>query len=580
MRLIDTITLKLADFPPDDLPRYAILSHTWGCEEVSFQEFCGDHVAIQQREGYKKIKSFCNKAWNSHRLRYGWVDTCSIDKTSSAELSEAINSMYKWYARAFICYAYLSDIFSASPEDPNFDEEVALSRWFARGWTLQELLAPKNVIFFNRDWTQLGSKHTLRRTVSIITRIDIDILSDPSILFEASIALRMSWAAKRQTTRLEDIAYCLMGLFDVNMPLLYGEGERAFIRLQEEIIKESSDQSILAWDAKLAQHVYDWHTLGVLARHPSVFKDAGGMKFLPADGKPMTMTSRGLQVELPIIEQAEGLLAAVINCMAPTRAELPYSEVSYQIAVPIQLTSVGDGSFGRQAMAPLVLVPEIQLDHCRTHSIYLSKSSNPAPSPSTFGFLLRNPHVTGYTLRNSVFTTKPLNDLTVFRSWSCNWPQPSNDFTATNLDLPLGRADCVAAFLFVHVVDSSQDIMLLLESRRARERWSVRLVSCERDAQLETVVRGMLTTSQRIVRDNVIYDNNEVRVEAVVQRKGSLRRDRSQSYVEPLTLVDRTGWKYTNTRLQVDFLVKAREGGLHHELHEECRAHHDGSEGE
>lgn len=573
MRLIDTTTLQLVEFPSNDTPPYAILSHTWSSDEVSLQEFAGDHGLIEQREGFKKIKSCCQMAKDRDQLRYCWVDTCTIDKTSSAELSEAINSMFKWYSQAAICYAYLSDVVW------NRASEFSKSRWFTRGWTLQELLPPTDVFLFNSSWTEIGSRFTLTPVISNVTGINEITLLDPANLPRVSIAQRMSWAASRKTTRIQDIAYCLLGIFNVNMPLLYGEGERAFVRLQEEIIKESSDQSILAWDAKWFRHEDGWDTLGVLARHPRTFKDAGGMEYLPAEGKPMTMTSRGLQAELPIIEQGVGVFAAVINCMASTAAKGPYGELSYQVAIPIQLTSLGDGSFGRSSKAPLVLIPEIQLDHCRPHSIYLYKANISSPKPSTFDFLLRNPQFTGYTIQNSVYTTKPLNDLTSFRSWTYQWPKPSNDFTLTNLDLPLGRADCVAAFLFTHLVDPSQDIMLLLESRRARQRWSVRLVSCDRDAQLETVIRNMLSTSQHIVRPFVMYDKKEVRVDATIERMGSLARDRNQSYMEPLTLADGTGWRYTGSRVRVEFFGKAQEGRLRHELHEECKAQSDGSGG-
>lgn len=195
---------------------------------------------------------------------------CCIDKTSTAELSEAINSMYRWYRKAKVCYVYLADVdYDPAIElwkDPKWvstqdsasipkDYSFANSRWFTRGWTLQELLAPSDVQFYSRTSQLLGSKRNLCALLSLITNILEEALSRPDPLEDSicfvpgrfSISTRMSWAARRQTTRIEDTAYCLLGLFDINMPLIYGEGEKAFRRLQEEIMKSSDDQSLFAW---------------------------------------------------------------------------------------------------------------------------------------------------------------------------------------------------------------------------------------------------------------------------------------------------------------------------------------------
>jgi hypothetical protein len=166
------------------------------------------------------------------------ICSCCIDKTSTAELSEAINSMFLWYRKATTCYAYLSDVRELT--------ELAQSRWFTRGWTLQELLAPAVVRFYSEHWNFLGSKLELRRQLQKVTGILQEVLIGGE-LNAISVARRMSWAANRQTTRTEDLAYCMMGIFDINMPLLYGEGKRSFIRLQEEIMKISDDHSLFAW---------------------------------------------------------------------------------------------------------------------------------------------------------------------------------------------------------------------------------------------------------------------------------------------------------------------------------------------
>ena len=177
---------------------------------------------------------------------------CCIDKTSSAELSEAINSMFRWYEKAKVCYAYLSDVSGDANLKKDVSEFVG-SRWFTRGWTLQELVAPKSVLFYSRrytGWHFLGTKEDLCDHISAVTGIDTDTLYGAGLEL-ASVARKMSWASHRETTRVEDTAYCLLGIFDVNMPLLYGEGKKAFLRLQEEILRSSYDYSLFAWGLNL-----------------------------------------------------------------------------------------------------------------------------------------------------------------------------------------------------------------------------------------------------------------------------------------------------------------------------------------
>ncbi|KUJ14849.1 HET-domain-containing protein, partial [Mollisia scopiformis] len=245
MRLLNVGTKQLKDFMGDDnIPEYAILSHTWGEDEVTFDGLLD--LFVKSKLGYTKIDYCCQQALEDG-LEWVWIDTCCIDKSSSAELSEAINSMFRWYQNAVCCYVYLSDYFQSTGSDEVGNASgFANCRWFTRGWTLQELLAPKTVLFYSRTWIYLGSKDTLCKTLSEITGIERETLEGEA-LNRTSIARRMYWAAGRVTTRTEDLAYCLLGIFDVNMPLLYGEGEKAFFRLQEEIIKSSSDQSLFAW---------------------------------------------------------------------------------------------------------------------------------------------------------------------------------------------------------------------------------------------------------------------------------------------------------------------------------------------
>ncbi|KAI1861856.1 hypothetical protein JX265_009359 [Neoarthrinium moseri] len=246
-RLVDTATLRMRRFTAANVPKYGILSHTWvDGEEVNFQEMTQivdspGHPA-RQRSGYNKIVRTCEAA-RDQALGYVWIDTCCIDKSSSAELSEAINSMFQWYQKADLCFAFLSDLEPYAYLPDVLDQ----CRWFTRGWCLQELLAPRDIVFLNSAWQTVGSKIELSRLLSGITNIDTGILADGRLIYNCPVAQRMSWASKRKTTRTEDMAYCLLGIFDVNMPLLYGEGSKAFLRLQEEIIKRSNDMSIFAY---------------------------------------------------------------------------------------------------------------------------------------------------------------------------------------------------------------------------------------------------------------------------------------------------------------------------------------------
>jgi hypothetical protein len=281
MRLLDVHSLKLKQFigdVGDGVPEYAILSHVWGDDEVSFQEM-NDNIHISrapERKGLEKIFQVCDKA-KSDGHDWVWIDTCCIDKTSSAELSEAINSMFNWYRNAMICYAYLADV--GSDENPaTLASAFRSSKWFTRGWTLQELLAPYEVAFLSMDWREIGTKYGLSTVIADITLIDKQALITGNWA-DASVAAIMSWAAKRRTTRVEDEAYSLMGLFDINMPLIYGEGRNAFYRLQLEIMKSSDDQSIFAWtyeNGRLSTSTYmnqpgNFESLGMLATSPRAF---------------------------------------------------------------------------------------------------------------------------------------------------------------------------------------------------------------------------------------------------------------------------------------------------------------------
>jgi hypothetical protein len=227
----------------DNVPPYAILSHTWGKddEEPTIQDLMKG--VGKNKAGYKKLL-FCEEQAARDGLQYVWVDTCCIDKSNSTELAEAINSMFRWYREAAKCYVYLSDVStrnSGNNQSSGFTWESAFqkSRWFTRGWTLQELIAPESVDFFSEDGKQLGDKRSLEQQVHEITGIPIKALQG-SPLSQFSVSERISWADNRETKRKEDKAYSLMGIFDIHMPLIYGEGrEKAFIRLRNKIDKHS-----------------------------------------------------------------------------------------------------------------------------------------------------------------------------------------------------------------------------------------------------------------------------------------------------------------------------------------------------
>ncbi|KAF1813614.1 HET-domain-containing protein [Eremomyces bilateralis CBS 781.70] len=236
--------LRLINRVGDNIPEYAILSHTWGAddEEVTFKDVI-NKTGIN-KPGYKKLL-FCGKQAEKDGLLFFWVDSCCIDRSSSAELSTAINSMFRWYREAARCYVYLSDV--PNPKDPTSTAESAFlnSRWFMRGWTLQELLAPSSVQFFSYKGEPLGDKKSREQQVHQITGIAIDALRG-NPMSEFSIADRLSWAARRETTIGEDAAYCLLGIFEIYIPLIYGEGRNnALDRLQRKIRKFSNPASLI-----------------------------------------------------------------------------------------------------------------------------------------------------------------------------------------------------------------------------------------------------------------------------------------------------------------------------------------------
>ncbi|KAK0649212.1 heterokaryon incompatibility protein-domain-containing protein [Cercophora newfieldiana] len=342
MRLINTRTLDIKEFTGGALPPYAILSHTWGDEELTLQDMLEKDKA-RRKAGFAKVEECCRQALKDG-LEWAWVDTCCIDKTSSAELSETINSMFKFYEQSMKCYAVLTDIKADQwtewtqtkpPEDDAQQpsditpEQIAQfpifsSRWWSRGWTLQELIAPYDVEFYSQEWQFLTSKQACKRLINRKYGIALSILDHSAPLASIRVAERMSWACCRYTTREEDMAYCLLGLFGVNMPLLYGEGSRAFIRLQEQIISSTEDYTLFLWGLWTPDSLVHVDTdetpsssqrprasilqtpLGsILAASPRDFSNNQSWwswtnvnLSMPVFGEPLQLTNRGLRLTL------------------------------------------------------------------------------------------------------------------------------------------------------------------------------------------------------------------------------------------------------------------------------------------
>ena len=324
MRLLNTQTLEFEEFFEFNVPTYLILSHRWEGKETSFQVFEASkhntfHPAYAST-GITKIRTFCNLAEKAG-FQWAWIDTCCIDKTSSAELTEAINSMWSWYASATACYVYLSDV--VSEKDHSMKEQLCGSRWFTRGWTLQELLAPRKQHFFDSSWKLLGQRDddTMSEALSTITGISTRYFGNIKAIRSATIAERMHWVSTRETSRIEDLAYCMLGIFGINIPLIYGEGLNAFLRLQTEIIKISDDETIFAWTDSSRQQS------GLLANHPKCFAQRPDLHISDIQPKlwihrlPFSMTNKGIELEVWVSKyhknQPEMLLP--INCAVKDR---------------------------------------------------------------------------------------------------------------------------------------------------------------------------------------------------------------------------------------------------------------------
>lgn len=307
---------------------YAILSHRWENPEITFDQMRAGELSGTVPQS-SKIQRACETA-KSRDLKWIWIDTCCINKDSQSELAEALNSMFKWYREAKVCFAYLFDVRRETSskehdvfrrqtrqDDPHSEDGVSSkhSVWFSRGWTLQELLAPKVIQFYDMDWNELGTRSELAQEIEGITKIDARYLREAheggTQFRTVCIATKMSWMANRTTTRDEDMAYSMLGLFDVSMAPIPGEGgPRAFARLQKELLKNVLDESIFAWKmpkdrlgAPSTNAGWASDEWGLLAPHPKCFDQSHGITIngekIPRKiegSEPFALTRDGIRI--------------------------------------------------------------------------------------------------------------------------------------------------------------------------------------------------------------------------------------------------------------------------------------------
>ncbi|KAK4641583.1 hypothetical protein QC761_500550 [Podospora bellae-mahoneyi] len=339
MYLVNVATKKLESFSADNIPPYAILSHTWGNddEELSFRDII-DGLLKPGTLGVFKLDGCCKQA-QLHGLGYVWIDTCCINKTDHVELSEAINSMFKWYRDAVICYVYLAD---ATP-----NTRLSNSRWFRRGWTLQELLAPQELSLYGSDWTFLGSREDLAVSIEHATGIPEGFLYGDGDFYRASVAQRFSWASKRTTKRKEDMAYCLLGLFDVSLPIIYGD-DHAFARLQREIMLKLRDDSIFAWGLSYEHPTKEQSqdtiraSAGALAESPKDYEYCGAIVSHASHSSPsnkFVIESGFLCITTTIYTAQEGGTYGLLNCGTKDHTS------EHVVGIPLQHSTSGDYYF-------------------------------------------------------------------------------------------------------------------------------------------------------------------------------------------------------------------------------------------
>ncbi|KAL8308834.1 hypothetical protein RB597_000116 [Gaeumannomyces tritici] len=359
-----------------NIPPYAILSHRWAEKELTYEDVTHKRFYRRRRRWGHKIEGFRAQA-KKDGLAYMWIDTCCIDKANSAELSESINCMYQWYQSAYRCYAYISDVRQLGDGHGQVTDDVETqlrrSVWFSRGWTLQELIAPSRVSFFDADWRFIGTRTDLSSVIQSATGITKSFLLGRAQPSQASAAQRMSWAAKRVTTREEDMAYCLLGLFGVSMPMLYGEGaEKAFLRLQEHITLLTSDDTILAWGLGPDPASIPG---GILATSPTQFAGSEHVvvtsKLKPRRFEKVVNT---LQMTVSVLERGGTAMYALLDCALE-------NDEDCLLAIPLERTDSSDTFVRPRGAGVAIIDPRNEsVDSPRTIRVRIDRPSPSAPS--------------------------------------------------------------------------------------------------------------------------------------------------------------------------------------------------------
>lgn len=492
MKLINVDSLDIEEFF-GKTPPYAILSHTWGDEEVTYQEWRDVRCNIIHKAGYKKILGARAKA-RKEGIRYLWCDTSCIDKTNSAELSEAINSMFAWYRTSQVCYAYLADVPPLSLSEIYSSDSHAFgrSRWFTRGWTLQELIAPPKVLFYAQDWTLIGPSTELASSIAKVCHIDETVFTSKTTLQSYSIANRMSWAAGRQTSRVEDEAYCLLGIFDIHMPLLYGEGPNAFRRLQEEIMKVNTDLSILVWT--LPAEDDDFHNkegwLPILAPSPAAFKHSGTI--VPTERVvESTMSNRGLSLNMPLIRSsvpdlcygllpcwdraqsdARGIMDGIWIPLSISRSNLSTGRYLFRPRVSTTwmcLSTIDATYHALRCASPVWIVENRFTQQYETlHPDFIDAAVESVPAPGRAAVMFLAPDYPG----PNAFGWSGAYDYNLNNKWTC---EPRLVTSVQSSDKGLAETSCCAshsAGLTSHLPGPSSPALLLNTANPARQRRS------------------------------------------------------------------------------------------------------------
>ncbi|KAG4281762.1 hypothetical protein FPRO06_10666 [Fusarium proliferatum] len=509
MRLINVENLKLETFIGGHIPPYAILSHRWGNdnEEVSFKDMTR---GTANKVGMTKVKGCCRQA-KKDNLKYAWIDTCCIDKESSKELDEAINSMFQWYRRAAICYTYMADV----PHEQDIWESTSrfsTSSWFTRGWTLQELLAPAEIHFFDETWSLIGTKEELASEIEDITGISRKFLLGWVDFHQASVAQRMSWASKRTTKRDEDIAYCLLGIFNVTMPMIYGEGRKAFERLQLKIMEQTTDDSILAWGVKVQGMEFESQTgpredntsAGIFATSPMDFAKCG--RIVPKALDPTCITTFAvsggyIRTSLKLQSTKSGVAYGQLNCGLENTTE-------GNIAIPLRCTTPSFSTV-REYIRPIgygpILLPGERSDCYEVHEVRIRVDRQARPAEMTGKPIWL--HIDGHQkLKLHLAEVWPPLEWDRGRALVMNL----HDSNQTVRQRYLVR--------FTTKAKKSRDIIVVLDLNLHAQysRATCFAIAAPEKPDLAKIAGGLEYMQSQHLRDNVIYNGNDI-IEVSVQ---------------------------------------------------------------